>query len=162
MLRRLDAAHLARRVEALGVEDRIDYHYHRLQEYLTSDTTWCAVRNGIVQVAPVAYFSAEFGVHESLPLYSGGLGVLAGDFLKSASDLGVPVVGVGLFYANGYFHQRLDDAGWQREEYGLTDIDDLPLVRAAADDGSALTIRVRCGSDDIWAGVWIEIGRAHV
>ncbi len=79
MLRRLDPEHLARRGEALGVEDRINFHYHRLLEYLTSEATWCATRNGIVQVAPVAYFSAEFGVHESLPLYSGGLGVLAAD-----------------------------------------------------------------------------------
>ena len=66
---------------------------------------------------PVGYFSAEFGLHESFPIYSGGLGVLAGDHIKSASDLGLPLVGIGLFYGQGYFRQRLDRNGWQREEY---------------------------------------------
>ncbi len=72
----------------------------------------------MVRAAPIAYFSAEFGLHESLPLYSGGLGVLAGDHLKSASDLGIPLVGVGLFYARGYFRQRVAASGWQQEDYG--------------------------------------------
>ena len=62
---------------------------------------------------PVAYFSAEFGIHESVPIYSGGLGVLAGDHIKSASDLDIPLVGIGLFYAQGYFRQRLNPSGWQ-------------------------------------------------
>ena len=66
---------------------------------------------------PVAYFSAEFGLHESVPIYSGGLGVLAGDHIKSASDLDIPLVGIGLFYGQGYFRQRLDDNGWQQEDY---------------------------------------------
>ena len=163
MLRRLDHAAVEERLRRLGIEDRIDYQYYRLQQYLLSDDTWCARHGGIVQVAPVAYFSAEFGLHESLPLYSGGLGVLAGDCLKSASDLGVPMVGVGLFYAAGYFHQRLDANGWQQEDYGLTDIGELPLVRAAADDGSALTVDVPCGSEVIRSGVWLaHVGRVRL
>ena len=79
---------------------------------------------------PVAYFSAEFGLHESLPIYSGGLGVLAGDHLKSASDLGMPLVGVGLFYGQGYFRQRLDVDGWQQEDYLDVDVWQLPLEPA--------------------------------
>src|SRR5579884_1306927 len=75
----------------------------------------------------VAYFSTEFGLDESLPIYSGGLGVLAGDHLKSASDLGIPLVAVGLFYAHGYFLQRLDGDGWQREEAPAVDVTQLPL-----------------------------------
>ena len=71
---------------------------------------------------PVAYFSAEFGIHESLPIYSGGLGVLAGDHIKSASDLDIPLIAVGLFYGQGYFRQRLDRNGWQQEEYLPTDV----------------------------------------
>jgi glycogen phosphorylase len=70
----------------------------------------------VLRPRPVAYFSAEFGIHESLPVYSGGLGVLAGDHIKSASDLGIPLVGVGLFYGQGYFRQRLDRDGWQHEK----------------------------------------------
>ena len=71
---------------------------------------------------PVAYFSAEFGLHVSIPDYSGGLGVLAGDHIKSASDLGIPLMGIGLFYGQGYFRQRLDRDGWQQEEYLQTDV----------------------------------------
>ncbi len=90
---------LMERIDHKSLESRINFHYHRLQEYLVDDETWCAEHAGVLRAAPVAYFSAEFGLHESLPLYSGGLGVLAGDVLKSASDLGIPAVGVGLFYA---------------------------------------------------------------
>ena len=163
MLRTADRDALARRVMALGLESRIDFQYHRLQEYLASDETWSATRSGPLQVAPVAYFSAEFGIHETLPLYSGGLGVLAGDFLKSASDLGVPTVGVGLLYANGYFHQRIDDEGWQREEYAATDLDMLPLVRAANDDGSTLSVSVQCGPDTVRVVVWlVHVGRSRL
>ena len=71
----------------------------------------------MLRARPVAYFSAEFGLHESLPIYSGGLGILAGDHIKSASDLGIPLVGVGLYYDQGYFRQRLDRDGWQHEDY---------------------------------------------
>jgi starch phosphorylase len=163
MLRRLEASTIRERIRRLGIEDRLDFQYHRLQQYLVADDTWCSRHGGIVQVAPVAYFSAEFGVHESLPLYSGGLGVLAADCLKSASDLGVPMIGVGLFYAAGYFHQRLDAGGWQHEEYGLTDLNELPLVRAAANDGSALTVEIPCGSEVIRADVWLaHVGRVRL
>src|SRR5437870_13598905 len=78
----------------------------------------------------VAYFSPEFGVDASLPVYSGGLGVLAGDHLKAAGDLGVPLVGVGLFYRQGYFHQVLDEGGWQHERYYDLDPDAIGLVPA--------------------------------
>ena len=79
-----------------------------MQEYLTSADTWGASHAGVLWARPVAYFSAEFGFHESMPIYSGGLGILAGDHVKAASDLGVPLVGVGLYYNQGYFQQRLD------------------------------------------------------
>ena len=74
--------------------------------------TWGARHAGVLRARPVAYFSAEFGLHESLPIYSGGLGILAGDHIKAASDLGIPLVGVGLYYDQGYFRQRLDRDGW--------------------------------------------------
>ena len=91
---------------------------------------------------PVAYFSAEFGLHESLPIYSGGLGILAGDHIKSASDLGIPLVGVGLYYDQGYFRQRLDRDGWQHEDY--IDVDHRPLpMRPALADGVPVTRRDR-------------------
>lgn len=154
---------LLERIDHNSLESRINFHYHRLQEYLVDDRTWAAAHAGVLRAAPVAYFSAEFGLHESLPLYSGGLGVLAGDVLKSASDLGIPAVGVGLFYARGYFRQRLGPSGWQEEDYGTSDIATFPLVHAAAPDGSTLTVRVQCGSEPLHALVWIaHVGRARL
>jgi starch phosphorylase len=108
---------LEARATELILHSRINYAYRRLREYQDAERTWGARHAGVLRPRPVAYFSAEFGVHESLPVYSGGLGVLAGDHIKSASDLGIPLVGVGLFYGQGYFRQRLDRHGWQHEEY---------------------------------------------
>ncbi len=81
----------------------LNYTYRRFQEYLKADQTWGRSNAGVLGARPVVYFSAEFGLHESVPIYSGGLGILAGDHFKSASDLGVPLVGVGLFYDQGLF-----------------------------------------------------------
>ena len=160
LLKPFAAGELATRVAELSLENRVSFHYRRLQEYLTSDLSWCSAQAGALRVTPIAYFSAEFGLHESLPLYSGGLGVLAGDYLKSASDLGLPMVGVGLFYANGYFRQRLDAAGWQREEYGVTDIETLPMRRPIGHDGLPITIRIPCNGETLTAGIWVaRVGR---
>src|SRR5579862_6871242 len=88
-----------RRARELVLHGRINYAYRRQREYLQRDRTWGAKNAGVLRPRPVAYFSAEFGLHESIPIYSGGLGVLAGDHIKSASDLGIPLIGIGLFYA---------------------------------------------------------------
>ncbi|MEP6568304.1 MAG: alpha-glucan family phosphorylase [Acidobacteriota bacterium] len=109
---------------------------------------------------PVAYFCAEYGVHNSLPLYSGGLGVLAGDHLKSASDLNLPLVAVGLLYHYGYFRQRLNLEGWQEEFYGETDPDQLPLGSVKASDGTPLLVEVLIRERTVRAQVWrADIGR---
>jgi starch phosphorylase len=109
---------------------------------------------------PVAYFCAEYGVHNSLPLYSGGLGVLAGDHLKSASDLRLPLVAVGLLYHYGYFRQRLDRLGWQEEFYGETDPAQLPLHQVMAEDGTPLLVEVLIRERAVRAQVWLaDIGR---
>ncbi len=97
----------------------------------------------ILRARPVAYFSAEFGLHESLPIYSGGLGVLAGDHLKSASDLGIPLIGIGLLYAQGYFRQTLDANGWQQEHYLNTDLELLPIESVIGPDEQAAPDRDR-------------------
>ena len=116
--------------------------------------------NGISVDNPVAYFCAEYGVHNSLPLYSGGLGVLAGDHLKSASDLGVPLVAVGLLYHYGYFRQRIDRVGWQEEFYGETDPTKLPLRQVQASDDEPLIIEVSIRERAVRAQVWrADIGR---
>ena len=91
---------------------------------------------------PVAYFSAEFGMHESVPIYSGGLGVLSGDHIKSASGLGIPLVAIGLFYDQGYFKQHLDDNGYQQEEYSTRKVENLPMEPAIGADGKPITVSI--------------------
>ena len=110
----------------------------------------------------MAYFSAEFGIHESLPVYSGGLGVLAGDHIKSASDLGIPLVGIGLFYGQGYFRQRLDRGGWQQEEYLETDVTQLPLEAAIGKNGRPVEIEIATRKGSIHAKVWREPSGAAI
>ena len=108
----------------------------------------------------VAYFSMEFGIHESLPLFAGGLGVLAGDHLKSASDMRVPLTGVGLYYRQGYFHQYLDYDGYQQEAYPRTDMYSIPLERALDPEGNEVRISVSGPDGEIHAIVWkLNIGR---
>ncbi len=102
----------------------------------------------------IAYFSAEFGIHESLPLYAGGLGILAGDHLKSASDLGVPMVAVGLLYQKGYFRQYLNVDGWQQEVYIENDFYSMPLELMRTETGQPLTVSVRYPGRNVLAQVW--------
>ena len=108
----------------------------------------------------VAYFSLEFGLDAGIPLYSGGLGILAGDHLKSASDLGVPLVGVGLLYRSGYFRQTLGPDGGQRERYPSTDWADLPLSDESDATGAPLVVEVEIGGETVRAAVRrIQVGR---
>jgi starch phosphorylase len=160
LLRELKPEEVEARVRDLVLESRINYAYRRLGEYMTATETWGATHSGLLQVRPVAYFAAEFGLHESLPIYSGGLGVLSGDVLKSASDLGVPMVGVGLFYSQGYFWQRLDAAGWQREEYVDVDLNQLPLDPVLDREGKPIVVSVQTRRGPIHARVWrVQVGR---
>src|SRR6185437_2636562 len=120
-------------------------------------------RNGDSGIPPelrIAYFSAEFGIHESIPVYSGGLGVLSGDHLKSASDLSLPLMGVGLMYREGYFRQYLTVDGWQQERYPENDFFNLPLIPESNRDGSPLTIRIPFPGREIQVRIWrIQVGR---
>ena len=150
---------LEERASQLALHSRINYAYRRFQEYLNAAHTWGARHAGVLWSRPVAYFSAEFGIHESLPIYSGGLGILAGDHIKSASDLGIPLVGVGLYYDQGYFRQRLDLNGWQHEDYITVDHRALP-IRPASSRGVAITVSVETRTGTIAARVWqLEVGR---
>ncbi|MBA3805702.1 MAG: alpha-glucan family phosphorylase, partial [Acidobacteria bacterium] len=115
---------------------------------------------GLTPERPVAYFCAEYGIHNSLPLYSGGLGMLAGDHLKSASDLGLPLVAVGLLYRYGYFRQRLRRDGWQEEHYGETHPAQLPIRQVTDEAGTPLIIEVEMRGRRVRARVWrVQVGR---
>ena len=128
------------------------------QSYLSSTPHLQSTQ--ITKEHQVAYFCAEFGVHTSLPLYSGGLGILAGDHLKSSSDLGLPLIAVGLLYRYGYFRQRLRNDGWQEEHYGETRPNDLPINLVRNADGTPLRIEVRIRQRDVLAQVWrADVGR---
>ena len=154
---------IERRSAELLLHSRINYAYRRQREYLGADRTWGATHAGVLRPRPVAYFSAEFGLHESLPIYSGGLGVLAGDHIKSASDLDIPLIGIGLFYGQGYFRQRLDGEGWQQEEYLQTDVNQLPMAAAIGADGVAVTVQIETRSGSIRARVWrLKVGRCDL
>src|SRR2546421_616086 len=132
----------------------------RLGDYLAAQKPWSSTHAGPIRVRPVAYLSAEFGIHESLPIYSGGLGVLAGDHLKSASDLGLPLVAVGLFYRESYFRQRLDRYGQQHAEYFRSPAELLPAQPARTPGGHPITIEVPLAHETLLAQVWeIKVGR---
>jgi glycogen phosphorylase len=163
LLSEIPLAKLESRAAELVLHSRINYAYRRMQEYLHADRTWGGRHAGILRPGPVAYFSAEFGIHESLPVYSGGLGVLAGDHIKSASDLAIPLVGIGLFYGQGYFRQRLDLNGWQQEEYLPTDVTQLPLEVAIGKNGRPVVVKIDTRKGSIHAKVWrVAVGRCDL
>ena len=129
------------------------------ESYMTKPSTW-GKRHATALKNPVAYFSAEFGLHESLPIYSGGLGILSGDHTKSASDLGIPFVGVGLFYRQGYFQQRLNADGWQEESYPSNDPEHLPLELVLQPEGGRLLNSIEIGHSIVYFQTWsVRIGR---
>jgi len=116
--------------------------------------TWWWRTHGETGNRTIAYFSAEFALHQSLPIYAGGLGVLAGDFCKEASDLGLPFVGVGFMYPQGYFHQKVSADGWQQETYERLDWDDTPIRPAVTPDGTSCIVAIPIGTRTVHAAVW--------
>jgi glycogen phosphorylase len=134
-----------------------------LDDYLTGDRWFQTAFAGEGATAPVsiAYFSPEFGITSVLPQYSGGLGILAGDHLKTASDLGVPIVGVGLLYRHGYFRQSLSREGWQQETYPVIDPDGLPLSLLREADGSSARVTIAVPGGGVFhARIWVaQVGR---
>jgi starch phosphorylase len=159
-LKRLPVEQLERRADEMALDSRIDYAFRRLAEYLKNTDSWGTVYASSLRSRPVGYFSAEFGLHESLPIYSGGLGVLAGDHLKSASDLGVPLVGIGLLYDQGYFRQTLDASGWQQEHYLNANPEVLPIEKVIGTDGRPLLVMIDTRSGVLHARLWrVEVGR---
>ena len=130
-----------------------------LDEYLTGDRWFQSLGDSAPR--SIAYFSPEFGITAVLPQYSGGLGILAGDHMKTASDLGVPIVGVGLLYRHGYFRQSLSRTGWQQERYPILDPDSLPISLMREPDGRPATISLGLpGGESLVARIWIaQVGR---
>jgi len=153
------------KLETLARDDAFLAHLERVtrdfQDYLRAETSWFRRTWRQEDHQPlVAYFSAEFGLTECLSIFAGGLGILAGDHLKSASDLGVPLVGVGLLYQQGYFKQYLNQAGWQQEDYPENDFHNLPLAAVRRPDGGPVTVQVPYPGRMVTAQVWrAQVGR---
>ena len=147
----------------LAIHTRINVAYRHFKKYVGERPLWARQHAGVLASRPVAYFSLEFGIHESMPIYSGGLGVLAGDHVKSCSGMGVPLVAVGLFYDKGYFNQQIDANGNQVENYVDTDVANLPFEPALDKNGNKITIEVNTKSGPIYARVRrIRVGRVDL
>ena len=150
------------RFQQLAEDSSFLAHQKRVRDYFEKQVLAPIDRSQSVygDDGKIAYFSMEFGIHESLPLFAGGLGVLAGDHLKAASDMGLPLVGVGILFRNGYFHQYLNHDGWQQEDYPETNLYHLPLERARDKNGNEIMVSVEGPQGTIWAVVWkIMVGR---
>ncbi len=154
MLGHLDAA----ACDALLADESFMYHLRtaaaEFKTYLEGEGTWYSRLHRETDGRAVAYFSAEFGIADSVPIFSGGLGVLAGDHLKSASDMGVPIIGVGLLYQHGYFQQYLNADGWQQETYPLNDFHTMPVVPVTDDAGAQVVVDVDFPKRTVRANVW--------
>jgi starch phosphorylase len=135
----------------------------RLDDARGAHHTWCANECPELRGTSIAYFSAEFALHQSLPIYAGGLGVLAGDHCKEASDLGVPLIGVGFMYPQGYFRQALTADGWQTENYERLNWADAPVEPALTPDGKPCVTAVPLGNRTVLVAVWrVRVGRVKL
>lgn len=152
---RLEAA--AKNTEFLKEYDRLAKEF---DDYVTSKNTWFSNKYPENKKDLIAYFSAEYGLDQTIPIYSGGLGILSGDHLKSASDLGIPLVAVGLLYKNGYFHQKINGYGDQETEYNNIELSDLPINPVKDENGEELKINVKFEKREVYLKVWqINVGR---
>lgn len=164
ILRRVDPGRLsdcARDPRFLAEYDRMMADYTAEQSW---EGTWFASQYGdLPRERPIAYFCAEFGLHNSVPIYSGGLGVLAGDHCKAASDLGIPLVGVGLFYTKGYFDQKLRLDGWQEDSDEQFDVANAPLEQVFGPSREPYLTRVSTNGREVHVGAWrMHVGRVPV
>ena len=133
------------------------------ENYMKSKNTWFSNKYPENKNDLIAYFSAEYGLDQTIPIYSGGLGILSGDHLKSASDLGIPLVAVGLLYKNGYFHQKINGYGGQETEYNNIDLYDLPINAVKDQNGEDLIIYVKFPKRRLYLKVWqINVGRVKL
>ena len=163
MLHMVPASHLdqaARDPSFLAVYDAATAELDRLRG---RTDTWWQRRFPDLAGRTIAYFSAEFALHQSLPIYAGGLGVLAGDHCKEASNLGIPLVCVGFMYPMGYFHQRISPEGWQIESYGRLSFNDVAVERALTAEGQPLLVAVPLGQGILHLAVWlVRIARVRL
>ncbi len=140
--------------------ENYDKVFKQFDAYMNQTDTWFATNYPALTDKTIAYFSFEFGLHESLPVYAGGLGILSGDHLKEASDLGLPLIGVGFIYTQGYFTQHLTEGGWQETRNFILELDEMPVIPILNEDGTPLTVSVFLAGREVWAKIWkVRVGR---
>ncbi len=140
--------------------ERYDRILQKFDQYLTGEDAWFSKQYADAKDKTIAYLSFEFGLHESLPVYAGGLGILAGDHLKEASDLGLPLVGVGFIYNQGYFTQRITEDGWQETQTRYLVLEDSPIIPLMDEEGNPITISVELIGRNVVARIWeVQVGR---
>jgi starch phosphorylase len=162
-LRRVDRTRINAALNQPSFLTRYDKVIADLDAYLSRKDTWFTTQYPKLDEKQIAYFSFEFGLHESLPVYAGGLGILSGDHLKEASDLGLPLTAVGFVYNQGYFVQHLTEDGWQETRSALIDYNELPLVSLLDENRQPLTICVDLPGREVTARIWdLEVGRVHL
>lgn len=133
---------------------------HDFDMYMAAKDTWFSRTYPQHKNHPIAYFSSEFGLHETLPIYAGGLGVLSGDHLKGASDVGLPMVAVGFLYTQGYFSQKITEDGWQEARNVRLHFDEMPILRLEDGNGGPVTVSVELAGREVLARIWkIQVGR---
>ncbi len=163
LLGRIDQQRLEEMAQDEGFLAHVERVQTTLQTYLRKPGWWPKTYGGDRSTPQVAYFCAEYGISECLPIYSGGLGVLAGDHLKSASALDIPLVAVGLLYQQGFFRQRLNADGWQLELFPRNDFHNMPVELVRDNDGEPVTIQVEMANRTCHAQVWLaHVGRIHL
>ncbi len=164
MLGTIEQSRLEAAANDVGFMAHLERATRYLEEHLAEKATaWFARTHGETKDPLIAYFSLEFGITECLTIFAGGLGILAGDHIKSASDLGLPLVGVGLVYQQGYFRQYLNQAGWQQEAYEDNHFDNLPLRALFDANGKPLTVAVELPGRTVFARIWrADVGRASL
>jgi starch phosphorylase len=160
LLRRIERADLNAATNDRYYLEEYDRVMREFDQYMAGEDTWFKRSMSAMQDRQIAYFSFEFGLHESLPVYAGGLGVLSGDHLKEASDMGLPLVGIGFYYTQGYFSQRITEDGWQETRSMMLDHENLPVIRLTHPDGSPLMVSVILAGRQVIARILqVQVGR---
>jgi starch phosphorylase len=159
-LQRLERASLNAVAQDNAYLENYDHVFTIFDDYMKNESSWASTHHPELRNRPIAYFSMEFGLHETMPVYSGGLGVLAGDHLKEASDLGLPLLGVGFLYSEGYFSQHITEDGWQESHNPHLQFNELPILPLIDETGQPLTVSVEYPDRTVAVRIWeVRVGR---
>ncbi|MBI9043641.1 MAG: alpha-glucan family phosphorylase [Anaerolineaceae bacterium] len=162
-LRKLKRSRINAVTDDLNYLEKYDQVMQQFDDYMKGEKTWFKQEHQNIVEETIAYFSFEFGLHESLPVYAGGLGILSGDHLKEASDLGIPLTGVGFYYNKGYFTQQISEDGWQETGNLILDLNEMPLIALFEENGDPLMISVDLPGRKVWAQIYeVRVGRVQL